>query len=51
MTDKNQRTKYPYWIIILLVVAVAIGIYFFVDSRRTKSEMSEMIEQMTFEKE
>ena len=51
MTDKNQKTKYPYWIIILLVVAVAIGIYFFVDSRRTKSEMSEMIEQMTFEKE
>ncbi|MCI7575587.1 MAG: hypothetical protein MSS82_02230 [Bacteroidales bacterium] len=38
-------------LIVLLVLAIAAGIYFFLSQRRTKIEMQEMVEQMNFEKE
>lgn len=45
----KHTTLYP--LIILLVLVTAIAIWLFSENRRTKEEMEEMVEQMTFEKE
>ena len=43
--------KYLYIIVAVAIVLLAVVVWLFVDSRRTKNEMQEIVEQMTFEKE
>lgn len=38
-------------LVILLLLALSAGVYFFLQQRRTKAEMQEMVDQMNFEKE
>ncbi len=40
-----------YILIVLLLIVVAVAVYLFIDNRQTKTDMQEMVEQMTFEKE
>ena len=51
MSNTKTKKSAPVWVVALLLVLVAAGVYFFIDSRKTRSEMAEMVEQMTFEKE
>ncbi|MBQ7210394.1 MAG: hypothetical protein IJS05_05820 [Paludibacteraceae bacterium] len=43
--------KYLYIIVAVAIVLLAVVVWLFVDNRRTKNEMQEIVEQMTFEKE
>ncbi len=45
----NKKTLYA--LVAAIVILLAVAVFFIVDSRQTRVEMQEMVEQMTFEKE